>query len=302
MKKIIMSKVLHNLNTIQATSLKISKDSLSVNKTPFVIFQGHTKENFHLVAPSPWPLMTASSLFALVVSFTAYMHAYLNSLSFLFFGLFLLTTSMGFWFRDITREATFEGNHTSRVQLGLRMGMILFIISEVMFFFAFFWAFFHSSVAPAVQIGCCWPPKGIETFNAFGVPFLNTVILLSSGATVTWAHHAILAGDRQGALLGLISTIALAIIFTGFQYYEYSHASFTIADSVYGSCFYMATGFHGAHVIVGTIMLAVSLVRLVSHHFTKEHHFGFEAAVFYWHFVDVVWLFLFVSIYYWGGN
>jgi cytochrome c oxidase subunit 3 len=296
-----MSKILTNLNAIQTNSLKISKDSSSV-KTPFTIFTGHTSENFHLVTPSPWPLLTANSIFALVVGLTAFMHGYLNSLFFVFFGLFLVIGNMSLWFRDIIREATFEGNHTSRVQLGLRLGMILFIISEVMFFFAFFWSFFHSSIAPAVQIGAVWPPKGIETFNAFGVPFLNTVILLSSGVTVTWAHHAILAGDRAGAIRGLSATVALAIIFTGFQYFEYTHASFTIADSVYGSCFYMATGFHGVHVIVGTIMLAVCLVRLVFHHFTKEHHFGFEASAWYFHFVDVVWLFLFVSVYYWGGN
>lgn len=289
--------IINTLNTIQTSSLKITPNT----KSPYVIFRGHTKENFHLVAPSPWPLLTANSLFALVVAITGFFHGYLNSTLFVFFGLFLVITSMTFWFRDIIREATFEGNHTSRVQIGLRMGMILFIISEIMFFFAFFWAFFHSSIAPAIQIGAVWPPKGIETFNAFGVPFLNTVILLSSGATVTWAHHAILAGNRADAILGLTATVVLALIFTGLQYMEYTEATFTIADSVYGSCFFMATGFHGIHVIVGTIMLAVCLVRLIKHHFTKEHHFGFEASAWYFHFVDVVWLFLFVSIYYWGN-
>jgi len=286
------------MNKTNKSSLKFA--NLSTN-TNYAIFKGHTAENFHLVSPSPWPILTAFSTFALLTGTVAFMHGYLNSTFFVFSGLLLLILCMSFWFRDVIREATFEGQHTARVQLGLRLGMILFIVSEVMFFAAFFWAFFHSSLAPAVQIGAVWPPKGIETFSAFGIPFLNTVILLSSGATVTWSHHAILAGNRSEAINGLIATVVLAIIFTGFQGYEYLHASFTISDSVYGSSFYMATGFHGFHVIVGTIFLSVCLIRLINHHFTKEHHFGFEAAAWYWHFVDVVWLFLFISIYYWGN-
>jgi len=286
---------------IKNSKLSFKIANLSTANNSYAIFKGHTSENFHLVAPSPWPLLTANSTFAMLTALVAFMHGYLNSLFFVFTGLFLVVLCMGLWFRDVVRESTFEGNHTARVQLGLRLGMILFIISEVMFFFAFFWAFFHSSLAPAIQIGAVWPPKGIETFNAFGIPFLNTVILLSSGATATWSHHSILAGNRAEAIWGLIATIVLALIFTGFQYYEYIHASFTIADSVYGSCFFMATGFHGFHVIVGTLFLSVCLVRLINYHFTKEHHFGFEAAAWYWHFVDVVWLFLFISIYYWGN-
>ncbi len=228
-----------NLTRINTNFLKLN------NLSTYTIFKGHTSENFHMVAVSPWPILTANSTFAFMVGFVAYMHGYLNSFFFAFTGLLLVLLTMGFWFRDVVREATFEGNHTARVQLGLRLGMVLFIISEVMFFFAFFWAFFHSSLSPAIQIGAVWPPRGIETFNAFGIPFLNTVILLSSGATATWAHHSILAGNRNETIYGLIATIILALIFTGFQYFEYVHASFTIADSVYGSCFFMATGFHG---------------------------------------------------------
>lgn len=205
------------------------------------------------------------------------------------------------WFRDIVVESTFEGNHTAKVQTGLRFGMVLFIVSEIMFFFAFFWAFFHSSLSPAVAIGCVWPPMGIETLNPWEVPFLNTLILLSSGVSITWAHRAIIAGNRANTIIGLGITILLGIIFTLCQLFEYITAPFGINDGVYGSVFYMATGFHGFHVFVGTTFLVVCLLRQVFYHFTIEHHFGFEAAAWYWHFVDVVWLFLFTSIYWWGS-
>ena len=180
--------------------------------------------------------------------------------------------------------------------------MLLFLLSEVMFFLAFFWAFCHSSLAPTIEIGAVWPPKGIEALSPWEIPFLNTLILLSSGAAVTWAHHAILAGSREQALYGLLATIILAVVFTGFQAMEYIEAPFTISDGIYGSTFYLATGFHGLHVIIGTIFLIICCIREYLGHFTAKHHFGFEAAAWYWHFVDVVWLFLFVSIYWWGGN
>lgn len=216
-------------------------------------------------------------------------------------GVLMIIYAMVVWWRDVIREATFEGHHTTPVQTGLRYGMLLFLVSEIMFFVAFFWAFFHSSLAPTVEIGAVWPPKGIQVLNPWEIPFLNTMILLSSGASVTWAHHAILAGRRDHALQGLLVTVVLAVIFTGFQAYEYVEAPFTIADGIYGSTFYLATGFHGFHVIIGTLFLTVCLGRVLRHHFTPHHHFGFEAAAWYWHMVDVVWLFLFVSIYYWGG-
>jgi len=163
-------------------------------------------------------------------------------------------------------------------------------------------AFFHSSLSPTVELGAVWPPKGIQVLNPWEIPFLNTVILLTSGASVTWAHHAILAGSRSQGIMALLATLFLAVFFTGFQILEYLEAPFTISDSVYGSTFFLATGFHGFHVFIGTLFLTVCLIRFASSHFTKRHHFGFEAAAWYWHFVDVVWLFLFVSIYWWGGN
>jgi len=179
--------------------------------------------------------------------------------------------------------------------------MVLFIVSEIMFFLAFFWAFFHSSLAPTIEIGAVWPPKGIDVLNPWEIPFLNTVILLTSGATVTWAHHAILAGQKTQGMVSLAATIILAAIFTGFQVIEYIEAPFTITDGIYGSTFFMATGFHGFHVFIGTIFLFICLLRLNANQFSTHQHFGFEAAAWYWHFVDVVWLFLFVAIYWWGG-
>ena len=260
------------------------------------------KHPFHLVDPSPWPLVASTAAFGATSGGVLQMHGYTGGGSFLTFSLLFLVTSMFIWWRDIIREGTFEGQHTSIVQLGLRFGVILFIVSEVMFFLAFFWAFFWASLAPVPEIGSVWPPQGIEVLSPWEVPFLNTLILLSSGASVTWAHHAIICGNRHETINAMILTIALAILFTALQGFEYVNATFSISDSIYGATFYMATGFHGLHVLIGTMALAVMLVRIVLYHFTKQHHFGFEAAAMYWHFVDVVWLFLFISVYYWGGH
>ena len=257
---------------------------------------------FHLVDPSPWLIVSATGAFAATFGGVMYFHSYQGGFLLLNLGLFIIILGMFVWWRDVVREGTFEGQHTHQVELGLRMGMILFIVSELMFFFAFFWAFFYSSVNPAPEIGAIWPPVGIECFSPWEVPFLNTLILLTSGATVTVCHNTLLTGEKTLAVNSLIVTIILAIVFTGFQGYEYLHATFTISDSVYGSCFFMATGFHGFHVFIGTCFLTVCLYRLAQNHFTREHHFGFEAAAWYWHFVDVVWLFLFVMVYWWGGN
>ncbi len=212
----------------------------------------------------------------------------------------ILLSLMGIWFKDVIVEGTYEGTHEIHVQIGLRLGVVLFIISEIMFFFAFFWAFFHSSLSPAVSIGCVWPPLGIETLNPWEVPFLNTLILLSSGVSVTYAHRALLVGARKRVIVALAITILLGVIFTLCQIYEYINAPFSINDSVYGSIFHMATGFHGFHAVIGTSFLAVCFIRHLLYHFTQYHHLGFEAAAWYWHSVDVAWLFLFTSIY-WRG-
>ena len=257
---------------------------------------------YHLVDPSPWPFIASLGCFFFTFGNVMYFHGYNGSLYLTLTGLFTIIYVFYTWLRDVTREATYEGQHTKQVQIGLKNGMLLFIISEVMFFFAFFWAFFHSSLAPTPDIGSLWPPLGIQTIDAWGVPLLNTIILLTSGATITWAHHSIVLGDRKNSIISLFLTIILAIFFTFLQAFEYIEASFSISDSVYGSTFFLATGFHGFHVIIGTIFIIVCTIRLINNHFTKQHHFGFEAAAWYWHFVDVVWLFLFVTIYWWGGK
>ena len=274
---------------------------MSTIKNKFDFKYLSTAHQFHLVDPSPWPLMASLGGFMLTTGLVSYMHKMIGGFGLFVNGFIVVLFVMYVWWRDIVREATYEEHHTFVVQRGLRLGMILFIISEVMFFFAFFWAFFHSSLAPAFNIGGVWPPKAIVTMNTYTIPLTNTFILLSSGATVTWAHHAIILGAKRHTIIALIYTLALAILFTYFQGLEYVSAPFNISDSVYGSCFYMATGFHGFHVFVGTIALIVSFIRIVLNHSTDTHHFGFESAIWYWHFVDVVWLFLFINIYWWGN-
>jgi len=215
-------------------------------------------------------------------------------------GILILLLVSFQWWRDISRESTFQGLHTHKVIIGLKWGIILFITSEALFFFSFFWAFFHRSLSPTIEIGVWWPPSNLVPFNPFEVPLLNTIILLSSGVSVTWAHHALIENNHSQAVLSLALTTILGIYFTILQAYEYIEASFSIADSVYGATFFVATGFHGLHVIIGTSFLFICLIRLLINHFSSTHNFGFEAAAWYWHFVDVVWLFLYINVYWWG--
>ncbi len=272
---------------------------------------GHAKPNhdYHLVNPSPWPLVGSISAFVLAVGAIFWMKNLkmfgLHAGPYIFgAGLIGVLYVMIAWWADVINEAE-HGDHTRVVQLSHRYGMILFISSEVMFFVAWFWAFFDASLFSneAIQYsrveftGGHWPPKGIEVLDPWHLPLLNTLLLLTSGTTVTWAHHALLKGDREGLKKGLLATIVLGLIFTSVQAYEYAHAPFAFKNSIYGSTFFMATGFHGAHVIIGTIFLFVCLMRALKGHFTPKQHFGFEAAAWYWHFVDVVWLILFVVVY-----
>jgi cytochrome c oxidase subunit III len=259
---------------------------------------GHTHP-YHLVNPSPWPLLGAFAAGLLAVGAVLFMHG--SGWLLLVLGFLSVLTVMAGWWRDVLKESVQEKAHTPVVKLGLRYGMSLFIASEVMFFAAFFWAFFDASLYPKEAIGGVWPPANIETMEAFHLPLMMTLILLLSGTTVTWAHHAIVEGDRKTASVALGLTVLLGVLFSGFQIYEYGHAHFGFTDGIYPSTFYMATGFHGFHVVIGTIFLAVCWWRVNAGHFTPKSHFGFEAAAWYWHFVDVVWLFLFVSIYWWGA-
>lgn len=258
------------------------------------------KHPFHIVDPSPWPLTVAFSAFFQVIGLVLYRHGYKVGGSLALLGFISLILNVSFWWRDVVREGTFEGQHTDSVKDGLRIGRILFIVSERRLFFAFFWGYFHLSLNPTPSIGAVWPPKGLEARDPWLIPLLNTTILLTSGASLTWAHSALIGGYRLETITALVITLVLAAVFTGFQLFEYLNASFTLADSAYGSTFYRLTGLHGVHVIVGSIFLLVTLYRAIRHHFTVSAHVGFECAAWYWHFVDVVWLFLFLAVYVWG--
>nr|AZL92899.1 cytochrome c oxidase subunit 3 [Parborlasia corrugatus] len=254
---------------------------------------------FHLVEYSPWPLVGSVGAFFLTVGLASWFHGYSSIILVLSFSLILLTMLQ--WWRDVIREGAYQGFHTGQVASGLRWGMILFIVSEVCFFVAFFWAYFHSSLSPNLELGSCWPPVGVFPLNAFSVPLLNTAVLLGSGVTVTWAHHSIMEGDRTSGVQGLMVTVLLGVYFTFLQGSEYWEAPFALSDGIYGSTFFVATGFHGLHVLIGSSFLVVCMVRLYIYQFSSGHHFGFEAAAWYWHFVDVVWLFLYLCVYWWGS-
>jgi cytochrome c oxidase subunit 3 len=260
--------------------------------------------SFHIIDPSPWPILVSVSLFNLLMGFILWVNKYVIASDIILTSLLFLIIVVTCWFEDIISEATYEGKHSEPVQQGLKLGMILFIVSEIMFFFGFFWAYFHFALSPSIEIGCFWPPFGIQVFDCLHVPLYNTFVLLLSGVSVTWCHHNIVSNksDLDVNWEGLIWTIVLAIHFTYYQVVEYNEAGFNISDSVYGSIFFMATGFHGFHVILGTCFLLVCFLRLSQGHFGIRHHLGLEFAIWYWHFVDVVWLFLYVCVYWWTST
>ncbi len=266
----------------------------------------HTQTHpYHLVNPSAWPAIGASSMLAMTFGAAAAMHHHQWGVVVALAGLMGVLYTMFGWWRDVVKEGIVDHAHTREVSTGLRIGMALFIVSEILFFAAFFWAFFNASTLPKLPLEDTWaiaegvwPPKGIHPFDPWHLPFLNTLILLLSGTTVTWAHYAILKNDQKNTIKALWFTVILGALFTCCQAYEYAHAAFGFKDGVYASTFYMATGFHGFHVLVGTLFLAVCLGRAYKGHFNQpNHHLGFECAAWYWHFVDVVWLFLYVFVY-----
>nr|UFK32155.1 cytochrome c oxidase subunit III [Michalowskiya breviprocessa] len=254
---------------------------------------------FHLVDKSPWPLTGSLGLMTTLSGMVMWFHKL--ELVLMMMGTLMIGLTMIQWWRDVIRESTFQGLHTIKVTLNMKIGMILFILSEVLFFASFFWSFFHSSLSPTMEIGLVWPPKGVAVFNPINIPMLNTMILLSSGVTITWAHNSLIMGKYNQMVQSMFMTVILGLYFSMLQLYEYIESPFCISDSIYGSTFFMATGFHGLHVIIGTIFIFISTMRMTKLHFSNEHHVGFEASAWYWHFVDVVWLFLYISIYWWGG-
>ncbi|MGV8853762.1 MAG: cytochrome c oxidase subunit 3 [Devosia sp.] len=262
--------------------------------------------DYHMVEPSPWPFVGSVSVFILALGGIFWMHHWTPWVFFV--GLVGVLYTMYAWWSDVIKEANNGVDHTPVVQMHHRYGMMLFIASEIMFFVAWFWAYFdgffrHDDIVQYARVAATggWPPMGVELFNPFHLPLFNTLLLLTSGTTVTWAHHALLEGDRKGLRWGLVLTIGLGLLFSCVQALEYSEAGFSFSGDMYGATFFMATGFHGFHVIIGTIFLAICLIRAERGEFTPERHLGFEFAAWYWHFVDVVWLFLFASVYVWGS-
>lgn len=254
---------------------------------------------YHLVDKRPWPIIGSIGLLTLTSGIVSIFHESKLTLTIIGVGITILTIIQ--WWRDVIRESTFQGLHTRKVIKGIKLGIILFILSEVIFFLSFFWAFFHRRLSPAVEIGITWPPQGIKPFNPIRIPILNTTILLASGISITWAHRSIINNNISQGIKRIFMTIILGIYFSILQAIEYYEAPFSISDSVYGSSFFMATGFHGIHVIIGTTFIAIINIRLIKIHYSSNHHVGFECSAWYWHFVDVVWLFLYLSIYWWGS-
>uniref|UniRef100_A0AAU8G680 Cytochrome c oxidase subunit 3 n=1 Tax=Colposcenia aliena TaxID=3101724 RepID=A0AAU8G680_9HEMI len=253
---------------------------------------------FHLVDPSPWPFLMSITLLSCTTLTTMMLNVKNNFMMILV--LLLVVWIMMVWWRDIQRESTFQGNHTKSVILSMKYGMILFICSEVLLFISLFWSFFHHSLTPGQEIGLIWPPVNMIPFNPLSIPLLNTLILLTSGISITWTHSSICNNNFYQSKNSLILTIILGLYFSMLQMFEYMTSPFSISDSVYGSSFFLTTGFHGVHVIVGTMFLIHCFNRMVKLHFNNYHHIGMELAIWYWHFVDIIWLFLYSSIYWWG--
>lgn len=256
---------------------------------------------FHLVGPSPWPIFTSFSLMNVALSIALTSHGYIGHNYFILLAIIVVFYSMTLWFKDIIAESSYLGDHTIAVKRGINQGFILFVVSEILIFVSLFWAYLHSALNPNVEIGMMWPPMGIEAISPAELPLLNTIILLASGVTITYAHHALINKDRKNTLYGFIYSTILIVIFVFCQGLEYSFSSFTIADSVYGSAFFSATGLHGIHMIMLAIMLAICTWRVYNYDFTNTSHVGAETTILYLHVLDIIWLFIYIVMYWWGS-
>ena len=256
---------------------------------------------FHLVGPSPWPIFTSFSLMDLALSIALTAHGYMSSNLYIFLSIITVLYSMTLWFKDIIAESTYLGDHTVAVKKGLTQGFLLFVVSEILIFISLFWAYLHSALNPNVEIGMVWPPTGIEAISAAELPLLNTIILLASGVTITYGHHALINGDRTNTLYGFVYSTLLIVLFVGCQILEYSFSSFTISDSVYGSTFFSTTGLHGVHMVMLAVMLAICTYRVYNYDFTNTAHVGAETTILYLHVLDVIWLFIYIVMYWWGS-
>lgn len=256
---------------------------------------------FHLVGPSPWPIFTSFSLLNVALTLGLTSHGYITNNYLLFLTFFTVLYSMTLWFKDIIAESTYLGEHTIAVKRGLNQGFLLFVVSEILIFISLFWAFLHSAVNPTMEIGMAWPPAGIEAISPAELPLLNTIILLASGVTITYAHHALINGNRTNTLYGFIYSTILITLFVFCQVLEYKFSSFTLTDGVYGSTFFSLTGLHGIHMVMLITMLAICTWRIYNYDFTNTSHVGAETTILYLHVLDVIWLFIYIIVYWWGS-
>lgn len=255
---------------------------------------------YHLVGPSPWPVFTSFSLLNLALSLGFSMHQYMPS-HWILLSIVTVFYSMFLWFKDIIAESTYLGDHTKAVKRGITQGFYLFVVSEILIFASLFWAFLHSSINPTIEIGMSWPPAGITAISPNELPLLNTIILLASGVTVTKAHYGLITGIRPLTLRALTLTTLLILIFVILQGLEYRYAPFTISDGVFGSTFYSLTGLHGVHMIMLFIMLFNCTYRIYNYDFTNKGHLFAELSILYLHVLDLLWLFIYFLVYWWGN-
>lgn len=264
--------------------------------------RGHIQLHpFHLVGPSPWPIFVSFSLMNLALSLGLTSHGYIGNLYVLLLSFITILYGMTLWFKDIIAESTYLGDHTIAVKRGINQGFLLFVVSEILIFMSLFWAFLHSALNPTIELGMAWPPTGIEAISPAELPLLNTIILLASGVTITYAHHALINGDRTNTLYGFIYSTILIILFVFCQFLEYKFSSFTLCDGVYGSTFFSLTGLHGIHMMMLIIMLAICTWRIYNYDFTNTSHVGAETTILYLHVLDVIWLFIYIIVYWWGS-